>query len=188
MELNLNYIKIIAGLGNPGVNYQNTYHNVGMLCLKYIIRKVVPPPLQFFYVQKNFKYIKFKINSKIIYFVIPMVFMNNSGIAIKEALKKFKTSPNQLLVIQDDSDLEIGNFKYSFRSESAGHKGIKSIFEQIKSKEFWRLRIGIRPPNKKKLKAENIVLKKINLKDKKIFHFIFEGFIAKLTEKVKPSS
>lgn len=188
MELNLNSIKIIAGLGNPSKKYQNTYHNIGMLCLNYVIQKLIPRPIQIFQSEKNFNYIKFKTGSKIIYLVLPTIFMNNSGIAIKEALTKFKTSPNELLIIQDDSDLEIGRFKYSFGSGSAGHHGIESIFKNIKSKDFWRLRIGIRPQHKKNLKAENIVLKKINLKDKKIFYFIFEKFIEKLTEKVKPSS
>lgn len=186
MKLNLNYIKIIAGLGNPNKNYQNTYHNVGMLCLNYIIQKIIPPDQRIFNHQKKFKYIK--INSKEFYLVFPKVFMNNSGEAIKEALEKFKAPPSQLLVIQDDSDLKIGKFKYSFGRGSAGHHGIESIFKQIKSRNFWRLRIGIAPQNNQRIPAQKLVLQKIKPKNKKIFYSVFDEFIVKLAEKLNPSS
>ncbi|MEK7147047.1 MAG: hypothetical protein AAB772_02215 [Patescibacteria group bacterium] len=144
--------KLIIGLGNPGKEYANSYHNIGHLAVDYFSKTL----------------------NSIFYILNSNVYMNNSGSFIVKSLKKFTAKPEELLIIHDDSDIEIGKYKLSFGRGSAGHKGIESIIKTLGSKNFWRLRIGIRPINQinrhKRTKAGDFVLKKINITDKVILN------------------
>ena len=71
--------------------------------------------------------------------------MNESGRAAADAVKKFGIAPNHLIILQDDSDIILGNFKLSFDRSSGGHKGAQSIIDHLKTQTFWRARLGIRP-------------------------------------------
>jgi len=182
---NFNSIKIIIGLGNPD-KYKNTYHNIGKLALEYLIKKLKNNII----LNKNeklFDYYLLNLNNKQIYLILPHTFMNESGKAVFAVIKKFKVEPENILIIHDENDLNIGEFKYSFNSGSAGHHGVESIFNYTKSKKFWRLRIGINNKNQSRSKAEKIVLKKITPDHKKIFYCVFDKFIEKLTENTLPS-
>ena len=140
--------KLIFGLGNPDKQYESTYHNAGHLAID-LLEKTAE--------------LSTKISKSNTY-------MNESGKALKKLVKNTNIKPEEILVIQDDSDLFLGDFKLSFNRGSAGHKGIESIIRSLKTKVFWRLRIGIRPQpikGRKRLRAEDFVLKKISLKDKK---------------------
>ncbi len=156
---------IIIGLGNPGVEYIHTYHNLGTLFLKELQNAY---GLSFKnHTSKVFKYAK--NGSKI--FVEPTVFMNDSGHAIQTALHYFKETPQHLLLAHDDSDLMLGNYKIDFGRGAAGHKGVASVIHALGTKDFFRLRIGIRPltPNKeRRVKASEFVLKKIKKEDLEI--------------------
>jgi len=91
---------------------------------------------------------------------------------VKKALKKYKVKPEELLVIHDDADIELGQYKISFSRNSAGHHGVDSIIKSLGTKNFWRLRIGIGKPRRKK--AEDIVLKKISRVDWEILAKVFD--------------
>ena len=156
--------KLIIGLGNPGKDYENTYHNAGFLFINYLMENQQ--------VQSS----KLKVKSSETY-------MNESGKFVAKELKKSGTKPEELLIVHDDSDIELGNYKLSFNRNAAGHHGVESIIKALKTKNFWRLRIGIRPPQKKgspRLKAEKFVLKKITAADKKMLEKVFEKATAKL--------
>src|SRR3989344_3336541 len=144
-------IKLIIGLGNPGKQYENTYHNVGSLFLQ-CLKKELPIA--------NYQ------------LLIANVFMNESGSFVAKLIKKNGAKPNQIIIVHDDSDLEIGEFKIQYGRNSAGHKGIESIIQSLGTKEFWRLRLGIRPLNNKS-KAGTFVLKKITPTDKIILEKTF---------------
>lgn len=90
--------------------------------------------------------------------------MNQSGNFVKAALKKYKIKPEEILIAHDDSDIELGKYKISFGRGSAGHNGVQSIIDALKTKNFWRLRIGI-GCELTRTKAIDLVLKKINKKD-----------------------
>ncbi|KKU94146.1 MAG: Peptidyl-tRNA hydrolase [Candidatus Jorgensenbacteria bacterium GW2011_GWA1_48_13] len=154
-EFNPREIQFGIGLGNPGKEYGNTYHNVGHLFIDYMNGK--NPELKY----------KFKKST---------VFMNESGRFVFEEFLKFTNLKAQnLLVVHDDSDLALGRFKLSFGSGSAGHKGVQSVIDALKTKNFWRLRIGVRSPQEKnRQKAEDFVLKTIKSSDKKILLEVFE--------------
>ncbi len=155
--MKLQDIKIIIGLGNPGKEYEKTYHNVGFLAVNYLAKN---PPIS------NFQFSISKLLKS-------DVFMNESGGFVAKMLKKQGVKPENLLIVHDDSDIEIGKYKISFDRGSAGHNGVESIIKSLKTKNFWRLRIGIRP-QKSKQKAEKFVLKKIDKKNLEILEKVFE--------------
>ena len=166
-------IKIIVGLGNPDKKYENTYHNVGKLMLDYLIKKIECESRS----MKHELFEFYKLNNRII--VKPLTFMNESGKAVKAALDYFKLKPEEMLIVHDDSDIELGKYKISFARGSAGHKGIKSIIKSLGTKNFWRLRIGIRPKkflrqSVLRTKAGELVLKKIKKEDWVTLQKVFE--------------
>ena len=162
-ESKRNDAKIIIGLGNPGKQYENTYHNVGIMSIVEISQ--INPDDYRAAGKKPFKYYK----SPSAIFVIPEVFMNESGIAVKSALDYFGLGANDIIIIHDDSDQEIGNWKVVKSGSSGGHNGINSIISHLGTTDFIRIKIGIRgsPANKndKTLKAGDFVLDKINKED-----------------------
>ena len=156
-----NKIKLIIGLGNPGDEYKNTRHNAGFLFIDALSEEFNAP--EFIY-NKKFKteISELKIvNCKLkILSARPMTFMNKSGSAAAALSKFYKIKPENILIVHDDIDILWGNFKFSFGRSSAGHKGVESIIKALKTKNFWRLRIGIQPTLKKHTPADKIILKK----------------------------
>lgn len=140
-------IKLIIGLGNPGKEYENTRHNLGFLFIEELER------------------LKIKITA-----VKSRSFMNESGKAVADAIKFYKVKPENTLVVHDDIDILWGKFKFSFGRSSAGHKGVESVIKSLKTKNFWRLRIGIHPIQNTKVKADKIILKKFTLAEIKILN------------------
>ncbi len=154
-------IKLIVGLGNPGKEYEHTRHNAGFLFIDIL--------------ENNLK------NKKII-LAKTQAFMNKSGAAILSLMKFYKIKPENILVVHDDIDILWGKFKLSFGRSSAGHKGVESVIKSLKTKNFWRLRIGIqlssnvkspayaeasagRQMSMVKIKADKIILKKFTLEE-----------------------
>jgi PTH1 family peptidyl-tRNA hydrolase len=163
MSKDLNW-QLIAGLGNPDKEYDNTYHNAGFLAVRYLTREGAAGTS--FKQLKNFEYCRLG-KARGIVFLKPRGFMNESGRAVKAAAGYFKIGPERILIIHDDSDIKLGDYKLSFGRNSAGHKGVQSIIEALKTKNFWRLRLGIR--RESGVKAERFVLKKMAPGDKSIF-------------------
>ncbi|MFH1246258.1 MAG: aminoacyl-tRNA hydrolase [Candidatus Liptonbacteria bacterium] len=175
--------KIYLGLGNPGEEYAETYHNAGKSCVLDILSHY---GLSFQNVSgKHFTYAK--KGSDV--FVVPSVFMNESGIAALEAIKYFDSDAKNLCVLHDDSDLAIGTYKYINGGSSAGHHGIESIIAVLGNPEFLRVRIGIRnqaEPVRKK--AGDFVLKKVSKTDRGAFYGVFTEIRTKLIENDTPPS
>ncbi len=115
-------MKLVIGLGNPGKKYADTRHNVGF--------KVVDG-------------LKEELRVKEMRFLKPQLFMNRSGEVVKEAVKKNKVRLEDLYVIHDDLDIQLGEFKISWGKGPKEHNGLRSIYEELGSKEFWHVRIGI---------------------------------------------
>lgn len=166
---NLVNIKIIVGLGNPGKDYAKTRHNAGFLAVDYLIQKNRKNAMAG--KNKNFEY--FKIGALIL--IKPLTFMNESDKAVKDGLKYFKAKPEEILIIRDDSDIFFGDYKLKFNSASGGHKGIESIISSLKTKEFWQLKIGIRPFKEfRRQKSEKFVLKNFTKEEFQKLEKIFE--------------
>ncbi len=159
---NISKIKAIIGIGNPGDKYSDTYHNAGILFLQDLVSRNQSD----FNIQiktvKHFSYTK--TEDKIL--GITSTFMNNSGTAIKEFIDYFKLSPEEILIAHDDSDQSIGNYKITFGQSSGGHNGIQDIINTLKTQDFWRLKIGVRPEKEiERKKSEEFVLKRIKKSD-----------------------
>ncbi|EKE15504.1 MAG: hypothetical protein ACD_11C00148G0003 [uncultured bacterium] len=90
--------------------------------------------------------------------------MNKSGLAVSALAKYFKIKPAAIFVIHDDIDLPVGKIKVSFARSSAGHKGVEHIIKNLKTNEFYRLRVGIGQKKKTK-QATEMVLKKFSAKE-----------------------
>lgn len=131
---------IICGLGNPGLKYENTRHNVGFMCLDDLARDI----------KTDVKKIKFKsltgeamINQKRCLLMKPTTFMNNSGEAVVEALNFYKLSTENLIVVYDDISLDVGKMRIRAKGSAGGHNGMKSIIYLTGSDDFPRIKIGI---------------------------------------------
>jgi len=164
--------KLIIGLGNPDPVLEETYHNVGVLAVEWLATKAQADGTRpaFRSYKDLFAYVT--IGEKT--FVRPLVYMNESGRAVKEALRVFKAHAEDLVIIHDDSDIPVGDFKRAIRGRSAGHRGIQSIIDHLKTQDFVRIRVGIREKNElHRKKAGEFVLSPITAKDKKIFESVF---------------
>ncbi len=152
---------LIVGLGNPGQEYQNTRHNIGFQALDYL--------------REYFKLPAFKLDKKLkaeitkdkdIILAKPQTFMNNSGEAVSAIKKYYKIKLSDLIVIRDDVDIPIGKIKVKQSSSGAGHKGIQSIIQHLKSNNFWQIKIGVANEMiRKKIPTEKFVLQKFSKED-----------------------
>jgi len=155
-------MKLIIGLGNPESNYQWHRHNFGYLALDNIASKNNLTWQQ--HKISNSLVVEFQLGKEKILLAKPLTFMNNSGLAV-QALKHFYKIPDKnIIVIHDDLDLDFGKLRISYNRSAGGHNGLISIIEQIKSKDFTRIRLGIGP---QKGKAEDFVLKDFSKEEKK---------------------
>lgn len=147
--------KLIIGLGNPGDSYRNTYHNLGFLAIDELAKVAAVQSW------RNPKWPQFQyLKSGGLVFIKTKTFMNESGEAVKAALGYFRVKPENTVIIHDDSDIELGQYKFSFGRGAAGHRGVQSVVDSLKTKNFWRMRIGIRKRWFKK-KAGEMVLSRI---------------------------
>lgn len=169
--------KIIVGLGNPGEEYENTFHSAGALFVHWLADN------QIFELKngKHFEYLR--LNGLAL--AQPLVFMNESGGAVKEVLSFFKLKPQQMILAHDDSDIPLGEFKLSWNRGAAGNKGVLSVMKALKTEEFWRLRVGIRA--KKNIKAGDFVLRQIGKKDLEKLRSAFYGMKVKVMVNENPN-
>ena len=151
--------RLVIGLGNPGADYENTYHNAGALALDAVTASLSGGEApQWDTYKKLFSYAR--TGNWI--FVKPLTFMNVSGIAVREAARKFDIPAKDIIVLHDDSDLPLGAWKISRGRGAAGHHGVESAVAALGANDFMRIRIGIRPADERvRKKAEEFVLRRI---------------------------
>jgi len=139
-------ISLIVGLGNPGIEYQFTPHNLGFLAVDRIA-----DDLKVEVVRRQCKALtaNAKIGSRRVVLAKPETFMNLSGIAVRELLERYDLRPDvNLIVIYDELDLPLGTVRIRERGSSAGHNGMKSIIGALGTQGFLRIRLGIAPEKK----------------------------------------
>jgi PTH1 family peptidyl-tRNA hydrolase len=135
---------LIVGLGNPGPKYAANRHNVGFLCLE---RLAAAHGLTFEKQQKKARVALGEIRGRRVVLAQPQTFMNDSGRSIAPLAQFYKVSSERLLVVYDDLDLPPETLRMRPEGGSGGHKGMRSIIEQLGDQNFARLRIGVgRPP------------------------------------------
>ena len=134
---------IIAGLGNPGEEYEGTRHNTGRILLDIIRAELKAGDFEFDK-KLNAQVADTKIKNEKVVLLAPETFMNNSGKSLAPLIKNAK-SAEKLLVIYDDFQLPIGRMKISYNKSSGGHNGLESVIKSVKTEAFPRLRIGTAP-------------------------------------------
>ncbi len=139
-------MKLIVGLGNPGIEYQFTPHNLGFLTVDRIADDL---KIQVRNRQCRALTAKVVIGQEEAVLAKPETFMNLSGQAVVELVAKLGIRPEaDLIVIYDELDLPMGTIRVRQRGSSAGHNGMKSIIGALGTQEFMRIRIGIAPEEK----------------------------------------
>jgi PTH1 family peptidyl-tRNA hydrolase len=138
---------IIAGLGNPGTEYDGTRHNTGRIVLDAIRREFGGEE---FVADKKLRALvsEIKIGKEKVKLVAPETFMNLSGKSIAPLVKTVKAA-EKLVVIYDDFQLPLGRIRVSFNRSSGGHNGVESVIKAVKTEGFLRIRIGTAPENAK---------------------------------------
>jgi len=133
---------LIIGLGNPGIEYSKTRHNIGFEILDYIssVRECK------FETVKLADITKFKIKGKTVLLLKPKTFMNLSGKAIKYWMDNQKIKLDNILVISDDLNLKFGQIRLRKKGSSGGHNGLENISQVLGTENYPRLRIGISNP------------------------------------------
>jgi peptidyl-tRNA hydrolase, PTH1 family len=139
-------VKLIVGLGNPGIEYQFTPHNLGFLAID---RIADDQGVEVRNRQCRALTARTKIGDEQAVLAKPETFMNLSGVAVAELVRKLEIRPEEdLIVIYDELDLPFGTLRIRERGSSAGHNGMKSIIGALGTQEFLRIRIGIAPEKK----------------------------------------
>jgi len=159
-------LKLIVGLGNPGKNYCGSRHNVGFrvisaLADKYNIRRT--------FLKNDALLTKGKIENKKVILAQPTTYMNHSGKAVIRLLNYYKIDREDMIVIYDDMDLDVGIIRIRKKGSSAGHNGLKSVINFLETNKFPRIRIGIGQPGEN-INAVDYVLGKFTPDEKKIIN------------------
>jgi len=137
-------VKLIAGLGNPGPDYDKTRHNAGFLFFDHVTARLGRDR----WIKKsNSLFVTAQVDGVDVTLVKPMSYMNLSGGPVRAFMVELGIEPSGLLVIHDDIDLPFGDVRYKAGGGHGGHNGLKSILSALGSPDFHRIRIGIgRPP------------------------------------------
>ena len=139
-------VKLIVGLGNPGIEYQFTPHNLGFLTIDRIAANLGVDVRNR---QCRALTARAVIADQPVLLAKPETFMNLSGVSVRELVQEHDAKPeSDLIVIQDELDFPLGTLRIHTRRSSAGHNGIESIIEALGTQDFLRIRIGVAPERK----------------------------------------
>jgi len=138
-------LKVVVGLGNPGLQYEFSRHNIGFRIIDNLAREI----------ETEFKKVKSydslisrgKINNYNLRLVKPQTYMNLSGKSVNKIVSYYRISFQDLLIVYDDLNLELGQIRIRKRGSAGGHKGVESIIRYLNSEDIPRLRIGIGKPS-----------------------------------------
>ncbi len=139
-------MKLIVGLGNPGIEYQFTPHNAGFLAIDRIAGNL---GVEVRNRQCRALTARAVIGGETVLLAKPETFMNLSGVSVRELVQEYEAKPeSDLVVIQDELDFPLGTLRLHTRRSSAGHNGIESIIDALGTQDFLRIRIGVAPERK----------------------------------------
>jgi PTH1 family peptidyl-tRNA hydrolase len=139
-------VKLIVGLGNPGIEYQFTPHNLGFLAVD---RVAGERGVEIRNRQCRALTARIQVGDETVLLAKPETYMNLSGVAVRELVAEYEAKPeSDLIVIQDELDFPLGTLRIHTRRSSAGHNGIESIIGALGTQDFLRIRIGVAPEHK----------------------------------------
>ena len=135
---------LVAGLGNPGREYEHNRHNAGWMVVDELARRHGAS----FRGKFSGRLAETRLGEARVALLEPETYMNESGRSVAPAARFFKLAPESVLVVHDDSDLEAGRLQVRLGGGLAGHNGLRSIASHLKTQEFLRLRIGVGRPER----------------------------------------
>jgi peptidyl-tRNA hydrolase, PTH1 family len=134
---------LIVGLGNPGPEYQYHRHNAGFMAAEEVRRRHGLPQLREKY---HGLAAEGRIGEARVLLLLPMTFMNSSGTSVAEAARKFRVPVERMLIMHDEVELPFGEVRLKEGQGLGGHNGLRSLEQHLKSRDFWRVRIGVGRP------------------------------------------
>ena len=172
-------LRLIVGLGNPGRDYEYTRHNLGSLAVRCLAEKLK---------------LKFALSSltngltgegmlekKVVCLLMPLTYMNNSGVAVRQIMVKKDVLPENVLIVCDDFHLDFQQLRLRAKGRDGGHNGLSSVIQHLGTEQFTRLRMGIGQPADKK-NTVNYVLEEFEKNEKMCLDkFIDEAALCCLT-------
>ncbi|MCG2689876.1 aminoacyl-tRNA hydrolase [Candidatus Parcubacteria bacterium] len=180
---NQNVKILIVGLGNPGLKYKKTRHNVGFMAIDSFKKENEFPA---FKAKKQFRAEISEKNGVVL--VKPQTFMNSSGLSALALSTYYLLPTTNFFIVHDDFDLPLGEIKVSQSSGAGGHHGVQSIIDNLKTNSFKRIRVGIKPMfaglDSTKLKAEDFVLKKFTKEEQPLLQKALKKTCQQLIELV----
>ena len=166
-------MKLIVGLGNPGKEYENTRHNIGFMVIDdYISKKGIVDSWK---AKFNGLYLETKLNGEKVIFLKPQSYMNLSGSVVSQFVNFFKIKIEDIIIVSDDLDLLIGNYKLKSKGSCGGHNGLRDIERCLGTSEYKRLKVGISQDNN--IDIKDYVLGKFSEDDRKIYSNLFCNFV-----------
>lgn len=183
-------IRIIVGLGNPGKEYAATRHNAGFIAVEALAQAIIGGENLAWREDKRLKaeVVEGNFSGSKLVFAKPQTFMNLSGVAVANIAQFYKIETKDIWVIHDDLDLPLGKVQIKMGGNSAGHHGLESITNELKSAEFVRVRFGIRGAelrithNEEGIDTTEFVTSKFTSTELDVFNKVIEAFVAKAME------
>lgn len=151
---------IVVGLGNPGIAYEMTRHNMGALVVQALARKFglsFKPEARF-----SARTARFLHENHLYHLLLPTTYMNESGQSLRRYLDFYKLTPNDVLVASDDADLPFGEQRLKPQGSAGGHNGLKSIQLHLGTERYLRLKIGIGRAREERAELREHVLEKFS--------------------------
>jgi peptidyl-tRNA hydrolase, PTH1 family len=170
-------MKLIVGLGNKGERYEKTRHNVGFMVLDGLVRR------EDWKESKKLKGVYEK--EKGLIYMKPTTFMNESGRAVASFRNFFKVGLDDVFVVHDDLDIALGEYKIQKGVGPKIHNGVSSVEEQLGSKEFWRVRVGVDSRNgNRKVSGEDYVLGRLMKDEREILLDVLKNIVKEIKEEI----
>lgn len=162
---------LIVGLGNPGKTYEDTRHNIGFRVVKTLANKygiTFRPSL----VRAKGSLGEGRVHEKKTQLLLPLTYMNESGLAVKKCANYYKIATENLIVVTDDVALPFGELRIRTKGSCGGHNGLRSIEAHLGTQEYTRLRIGVGDPNEGEL--ADYVLNRFTVEEQRVLPDIVE--------------
>ena len=162
-------MKLIVGLGNPGKEYDKTRHNVGFMCINKIANHFNAS-----FDSNKFQglYAQFMHGGEKVILLKPQKYMNLSGEVIRDFVNYFKIEIEDILIICDDLDTDVGTYRLRYKGSSGGHNGLKNIELHLSTQEYKRIKLGI--SNNKEIDTKDYVLGKFSKDELKLIEPIID--------------
>lgn len=136
-------IRTVAGLGNPGVEYAGTRHNIGFQVVDQVADRW---RAKWHVAGATFAWAEASVAGSRLLLIKPLTYMNRSGPALAESMQRFGVGSSQVLIVHDDLDLRLGRLRLVARGGAGGHRGVRSIIEALGESDLARLKVGIGRP------------------------------------------